>query len=101
MVRNPIDIWFDFVDPLSYLAHRELQDAEAAAGVRIQRLPLEVVLPPAPLTDHTDPIWSQRWAVAEAVAVEGGVPVVEPARVAVRRWLARAARATSSRSPRA
>ena len=36
-----------------------------------------------------------------SAAVEGGVPVVEPARVAVRRRLARAAGAPSSLSPRA
>lgn len=70
--------FFDFVDPLSYLADRELTAAEEASGVRIERIGFELRPPPAPLTGVDDPIWSDRWLDARRVAEELGVALAPP-----------------------
>lgn len=66
-------LYFDLVDPLSYLLARELEALRAAADPRVLPLwrPFELRPPPTPLTTVSDPSLAQRWSRAEAAA--GGV----------------------------
>jgi predicted DsbA family dithiol-disulfide isomerase len=66
-------LYFDFVDPLSYLVDRELRAAVSGSAVEIERLSLEVRPPPDAPTDVADPFWSGRWALARPHAEELGV----------------------------
>lgn len=70
--------FFDLVDPLSYLVERELDTLDA--GGRVDRVPLELRPPPAPLIDPDDPAWRDRWttAVAAARGVELRAPSLVP-----------------------
>jgi predicted DsbA family dithiol-disulfide isomerase len=63
-------VWFDFVDPLSYLL-----DLESPRGV--EWAGLELVPPPAPLGTIDDPFWAERLEAARRPAHMSGV-VLEP-----------------------
>ncbi len=68
----PAVFFFDYVDPLSFLVERRLAQAEASAGVRARRRPLELRPPPGPLLDPRDPAWRRYWEeVAEEARSEG------------------------------
>ncbi len=60
--------FFDFVDPLSYLAELELRKWEGATGGRVERVGFELRPPPAPLRTASDPEWSPRFDQARAAA---------------------------------
>lgn len=62
--------FFDLVDPLSYLVDRELNALEARSGTRIERVPLELRPPPAPLIDPDDPAWRKRWERARSLVAD-------------------------------
>ena len=75
-------LFFDYVDPLSYLVDRELAavgPAGALAGLR--RVPLELRPPPSPLLDPDAPEWRDRWSLAEQVARGLGVRLALPSLV--------------------
>lgn len=72
-------LFFDYVDPLSYLldhALRELGDA-VIDGHRIERIPFELQPPPDPLLDPTTGEWARRWAEAKRAAVDLGLDLEE------------------------
>jgi len=77
--------FFDFVDPLSYVAHRAVREAEAARGLGVERVGVELRPWPSPLTDADDPFWAPRWAAARRAAPE--VRLATPALVP---WSAKA-----------
>jgi 2-hydroxychromene-2-carboxylate isomerase len=63
--RSPLaTLWFDFVDPLSYLLELEMRSAESALPGPVERVGLEIVPPPAPLAGLDDAPWSERFALA-------------------------------------
>lgn len=80
MESEPILLFFDYVDPLSYLVEHELA-ALAGAGASLpplDRVPLELRPPPEPLLDPDDPGWRERWDAARTLSAELGISLVEP-----------------------
>jgi len=67
-------LWFDFVDPVSYLLDLEVR----AVGASVEHLGLEVIPPPRPLTSPDDPVWTRRWAIARPIAEAAGVALAPP-----------------------
>lgn len=61
-------LYFDFVDPLSYLADLELCRLEPELPGRVVRAGFELRPPPAPLTAIDEPLWAPRWEEARALA---------------------------------
>ena len=85
MVRNPIDIWFDFVDPASVLLMLEIEAArrDNTSWVHkstIKWRPLEVRAPPAPMVSLEDPDVASCWESALPVAEKIGV-ILNPPRL--------------------
>jgi len=74
MTQPPVRIWFDFVDPLSFLLSREL----SASGAGAVWAGFELRPPPAPLTAVDDPLWAERWREAGAGAERSGVELRPP-----------------------
>ena len=72
-------LYFDFVDPLSYLTELALVSVEASLGARVARIGYELRPPPTPLTDTSDPFWSARWEDARRAG--SSVPWSPPALV--------------------
>jgi predicted DsbA family dithiol-disulfide isomerase len=79
MDAPPLFLFFDYVDPLSYLTDFVLRDALADAGApALVRVPLELRPPPEPLLDPDGPPWSERWRIAEGPARSLGGPLRAP-----------------------
>lgn len=79
MQPDPVLFGFDYLDPLSYLVDLELEGLAAESGFpAIERLPLELRVPPAPMLDPDDPEWTSRWQEATAVAAPSGMALVTP-----------------------
>lgn len=74
MPPTPARIWFDFVDPLSYLLSREL----SASDTRVVWTGFELRPPPVPLTAVDDPFWAERWRAVAALAERTGVELQPP-----------------------
>jgi hypothetical protein len=77
---GPPRLYFDYVDPLSYLVELELAAAARAGDLpEPERVPLELRLPPAPLLDPEGPWWRERWRAALALGGAGeGIELAEP-----------------------
>jgi len=74
MTQPPARIWFDFVDPLSFLLSRKSSaNADSTVWTGFELRP-----PPAPLTTVDDPLWSERWREARAQADRSGVELRPP-----------------------
>lgn len=71
-------LYFDFVDPLSFLLEREVSAAESTLDVVVARVGVEVNPPPRPLSDPGDSVWTDRWAQASALAKELEIELEEP-----------------------
>lgn len=78
MDAGPASFVFDYLDPLSYLVHRELADGVGVDPVGLRHLPLELSPPPAPLLDPDADPWRARWREAVAAGVPLGVRMVAP-----------------------
>jgi predicted DsbA family dithiol-disulfide isomerase len=74
MTPLPVRIWFDFVDPLSFLLSREL----SGSGAPLVWTGFELRPPPSPLTAVDDPLWAGRWRDARARAEQSGVELRPP-----------------------
>jgi predicted DsbA family dithiol-disulfide isomerase len=74
MLEDPIrpKLFFDFVDPLSFLLEREVNRIEGATGIRVERIGIEINPPPHPLGMSDDPLWAPRWAEAARIAASSG-----------------------------
>jgi len=82
-VRNPIDIWYDFVDPASVLLMLEIEaarrDGESwALDSCIKWRALEMRPPPSPLVSLDDPEVSSLWESAIPLARQIGVTLNPP-----------------------
>ncbi|MDC0160653.1 DsbA family protein [Gemmatimonadales bacterium] len=85
MVRNPIDIWFDFVDPTSVLLMLEIEAArrENVSWMHTSTIKwraLEVRAPPIPMVSLEDPEVASCWESALPLAEKIGV-VLNPPRL--------------------
>lgn len=85
MEPRRVRFFFDYVDPLSYLVHRELQalgQAGFAPAGEVIAVPLELCPPPAPILDPETPPWIERWRTAAGIAGDGwagsGAPTILP-----------------------
>ena len=82
-VTNPIDIWYDFVDPASVLLMLEIEaarrDGESwALDSCIKWRALEMRPPPSPLVSLDDPEVSSLWESAIPLARQIGVTLNPP-----------------------
>jgi predicted DsbA family dithiol-disulfide isomerase len=71
-------LYFDFIDPLSFLLERELLAVEQRTGWSVDRIGIEISPPPNPLAAPDDPLWATRWEQASAIAAEMGVALTKP-----------------------
>ena len=77
-----IRFFFDYLDPLSYLVHLELDALRRAPDPAVDglgRVPLELRPPPAQLMDPDDPFWTDRWRSAQRAAADRNIVLAEPA----------------------
>jgi len=80
MESSAIVLFFDYVDPLSYVADHTLTALESTwpPGLRVERVPLELRPPPEPLLGLESDEWARRWVRAEAACSDLGLALVEP-----------------------
>lgn len=76
-ISHPV-LYFDFVDPVSYLLDAEVTGAEAALDVRVARVGVEISPPPYPLGAPGDDVWGPRWSEAAQVAAGLGRSLSTP-----------------------
>jgi len=69
-------LYFDLVDPLSYLVERELGSLET--GALVERVPFELRPPPRPLVLIDDDTLAERWAAARSLAARAGLALSPP-----------------------
>jgi predicted DsbA family dithiol-disulfide isomerase len=69
-MATPPRLYFDYVDPLSFLFERRLAAIEVEAGILVERIAFELRPPPAPLLDPGGDAWRERWVEARAAAPE-------------------------------
>lgn len=71
-------LYFDFVDPGSYLMELRLQQLTAGQGRTVERVPFELRLPEEPMLDAGDEGWERYWGEMAAELAAEGVSVVRP-----------------------
>jgi len=71
-------LFFDYVDPLSWLVDRAVTGLEEEGGEPVERHPLELRPPPRPLLDPDEPSWLERWEEARRIS---STPLRPPALV--------------------
>lgn len=71
-------LYFDFVDPISYLLESELRKAEAGLDVRVARVGVEINPPPYPVGAPSDSLWESRWAEAAQITDQLGRSLATP-----------------------
>ena len=73
MNDTPIRVYYDFVDPFSWLLSKQLASAPEPLQARLEWTGFELRPPPVPLTDLDDPEIAGRWqTVLAAIAGEDG-----------------------------
>ena len=77
MGTHTVEIFYDFIDPLSWLLARELEAAIGPAAP-VRWIPLELRPPPTPLTTLTDPELAARWAEAADLRGDEHPPFAPP-----------------------
>ena len=62
-------LFFDYVDPLSYLIEREISGLLPELGIApLRRVPVELRPPPEPMVDPEGEDWQERWSASRALA---------------------------------
>ena len=77
--RRP-QLYFDFVDPISYLLEIEVQKVEGALSWDFERVGFELRPPPLSVITWEDPTWSPRMIRAQNLAAEVGL-ILDPPRL--------------------
>ena len=73
-------LFFDYVDPLSYLLERELSGLLPELAVApLCRVPLELRPPPGPMLDPESEEWTERWSASCALAADRDLHLRDPA----------------------
>ena len=75
---DPVHLFFDYVDPASFLVERHLSSVENSLSITAERIPFEVRPPPTPMVDPRSPEWRTLWEKAGATALEEGVTLANP-----------------------
>lgn len=78
MTRLEPRLFFDYVDPRSFVVDRRLRAVEERTGREAARHPFEVVVPPNPLRDPEDEAWRRAWEEAADAAEEDGTRLARP-----------------------
>jgi len=78
MAEPAARIYFDFVDPLSYLLSLEPEVRGRTGATGVEWTGFELRPPPTPLTAVDDPLWAGRRRAAGALAQERGVALTPP-----------------------
>lgn len=71
-------LYYDFIDPLSFLLVAELSHVQGLADTDLAWHPLELRPPPTPLVTVDDPAVAERWEAAQAVAGEDAAALSPP-----------------------
>ena len=71
-------VYFDFLDPLSYLLALELDGLHGAVSEAVSWHPFELRPPPTPLTTIDDPSLAERWERARSLASDRGLSFAPP-----------------------
>jgi predicted DsbA family dithiol-disulfide isomerase len=73
-------LFFDYVDPLSYLLERELSGLLPELAVApLRRVPLELRPPSEPMLDPDGEEWTERWSASCALAADRNIHLRDPA----------------------
>ena len=70
-------LFFDYVDPLSYLLDRALVEIEDVGDLSVRREPFEIRPPPAAMLDPDEKSWRDRWESAIRMETAGS-PLIRP-----------------------
>ena len=76
-----VRLYFDYVDPGSWLMDRRLGAVAGEGEVRIERLPFEFRPPPDRQLDPADPAWRAYWSGMAEAARDDGLELGRPDRV--------------------
>ena len=76
-----VRLYFDYVDPGSWLMDRRLGAAVGEGEVRVERLPFELRPPPDRQLDPGDPAWLAYWSGMADAARRDGLELQRPDRV--------------------
>jgi predicted DsbA family dithiol-disulfide isomerase len=79
MSHTESSFFFDFVDPLCYLAELALRAREVSGAALAERVGYELRPPPAPLTRPSHTMWVARWETVRRL--DPGLPLAPPALV--------------------
>ncbi len=74
-------LYFDYVDPGSWLMDRRLGAVAGEGEVRVERLPFEFRPPPDRQLDPADPAWRAYWSSMADAALRDGLELRRPDRV--------------------
>lgn len=77
MRTPPVRVYFDYVDPASWLLDQWLRSLEDD-GHGVRRIPFEISRPGEPLLDPGGEAWLRRWRKARAVDDAGRLPGAAP-----------------------
>lgn len=73
-----IRVFFDFIDPLSFLVEREVDALDERSRASVSWIPFELRPPPTPLTTVDDPTLAARWSEARAISEPRGIAFDPP-----------------------
>lgn len=76
-----VRLFFDYIDPGSFLLDLRLERAAGERGVSVERVPFEVRPPPEAPIDPGADAWSRYWASMVEEAVDEGLELREPVRL--------------------
>ena len=71
-------LYYDYVDPGSFLVERTVAAMSAELHLAIERVPFEGTPPPEPLVEVSGPGWRSFWDGATRMAAEEGVTLARP-----------------------
>lgn len=75
---TPALLYFDLVDPASYVLYEELKGLGLSEGVRFRMEPFEISAPPHPLLDPLEDPWASLWLEMEGTARKLGLSLQRP-----------------------
>jgi predicted DsbA family dithiol-disulfide isomerase len=71
-------LFYDYIDPLSFLLEHDVLALESEEWTSVARHPLGLRAPPAALLDPRDPLWQRRWEQASTLASDRAITLHQP-----------------------